>query len=179
MKIIYASIFLLLAGCASQSIYDLNLNSSGRVFSDENISISFSFPTANAVSRTQDFTTYKVHTGIGIVLENKTNKNIVIDWNQVTMRDNTGASGKQVMHEGVKYKDCADSKVPTTLPPKGFIRDIITPCYGVWFSPSGWNASMLPEPKLGNVDSVGLALPLKIGDELKNYDFTFTGKVLQ
>jgi hypothetical protein len=81
------------------------------------------------------------------------------------------------MHEGIKYKDCADSKVPTTLPAKGVLRDIITPCYALWLNAGGWNASMLPEPKAGSTANIGLTLPLKIGEEQKTYDFNFAGMV--
>lgn len=180
MKTIVTLILILtVSGCATfmhdESVYDMQ-SKAGRTFSDENISVTFSFPTQYTPSQTVDFSSFQGNRGIGIELQNKSSQPITIDWDKVTMRDYTGASGKPVMHEGVKFIDCARSKVPSSLPPGGLLRDIITPCYAVYFRHSYW-VSMLPEPKPGATVNVGLSLPLKIGADEKVYEFDFDGSV--
>jgi len=165
-------------GCALPvAYYQMKLDNYERVFSDDYVTIEFSFPYKMTASRNRDFTATNVHPGISITLTNKTDKIIVIYWNQVSMKDYTGASGKSVMHTGIKYINCAESKVPTTLPGKGVLRDMIIPCYGLWKDSARWNSNMLPEPYSGAKATLGLYLPLKIGEELKAYNFDFSGAV--
>ncbi|MDY6791132.1 MAG: hypothetical protein SWH54_07680 [Thermodesulfobacteriota bacterium] len=152
-------------------------DASSMTYSDDKISIKFSESKTwymGVVGMSQ----YDNYDGISFSLQNKTNDVLTIDWNKMSFTDFFGRSGNAVMHQGVKYNECNGFKVPTSIPPKGLISDIIIPCYGLKFisavSPR-WEAHMLPNPaKIPNV-KFGIFMPIQIGNQFHNYQFSFKG----
>lgn len=177
-------IFLLTTGCiASYKFSMLKAVDPSRLnFSDDNIEIYFSFPTEFFVGNepvTKGSLQYRQYTGIGFIMKNKTNETMTINWDKVSIKDWAGMSGKQVMHTGIKYNECANSKAVTTIPAKSQTNDIVIPCYALEFktfggqAPARWNVSMLPSPRQVSKANFGLFMPLQIGDKTVDYSFEF------
>lgn len=177
-------IFILTTGCiASYKFSMLKTTDSSKLnFSDDNIEIYFSFPAEFFVGIepvTKGALQYRQYTGIGFILKNKTNETIIIDWNKISIKDWTGNSGRQVMHTGIKYNECANSKAVTTIPANSQNNDIVIPCYAIEFktfsgqAPARWNISMLPSPRQISKTDFGLFMPLQIGNKTIDYNFEF------
>ena len=172
-------LFFILTGCIPVG-YRMNMvkpvNSS--VFEDDNIKIIFSIK-QEAFMGVEGVQQYKQYSGITFNFTNKTDKTIIIDWNQISFKDYTGSSGRAVMHSGLKYNECSNLKAPTTVPAKGQFSDIIIPCYALefktfdGFAPARWNISMLPSPRQCPKIQFGFFVPLKIGENTVDYNFEF------
>ena len=169
-------------GCATPVGYRFRMvkpiEDSRMMYSDEYINISFALSGRPAWIMGQYSISYD---GISFVLTNKTNEVMTVDWNKISFKDYTGSSGNAVMHKGIKYIDCSSVKNPTTIPPKGKLSDIVTPCYGVKFESYGsygsaWKVRMLPSPRRMPNIVFGIYMPIQIGDNVHNYEFEFRAK---
>lgn len=171
--------FIFITGCiASYKFSMLKPNNSQLNFSDESIEIFFSFPTHQTlgVAGVGPYSQYRQYTGIGFIIKNKTNETITINWDKVSIKDWAGMSGKQVMHTGIKYNECANLKAVTTIPAKSQTNDIVIPCYALEFRTGVvpyWNISILPSPRRLSKADFGLFMPLQIGDKVIDYNFEF------
>ena len=113
---------------------------------------------------------------IAFDLENRSSQPIQIDWNQVSYVDPEGSSNK-VMHKGVKYANKDESLAPTTVPPNASIEDFILPTDLVVRTSEGWiERPLFPdgsESEAYDGQTFSLFMPLEIGEETQNYNFTF------
>ncbi len=178
LKLLVSISLISFVGCATPVGYKFRMikpNDNPRmVYSDEYINMSF------VLSKTwymgvEGMRQYVNYDGISFILTNKTNEVMTVDWNKISFKDHTGSSGNAIMHKGIKYKDCSSIKNPTTIPPKGKLGDIITPCYGLDFRRTGWEAHMLPSPRRMPNVVFGIYMPIQIGDKVHNYEFEFQG----
>jgi len=167
--------FLLMQPAQNPNKY--TFDTASMTYSDDKITIKFN-TSKTWYMGVDGMSQYDNYDGVSFSLQNNTNKPLIIDWNKVSFTDFSGRSGNAVMHQGIKYNECNNFKAPTSIPPKGFVTDIIIPCYGLKFiSGAGarWEAHMLPNPtKFPNV-TFGLFMPLEIGNETHNYQFSFKG----
>jgi hypothetical protein len=178
-----------LCGCAPQIGYSFKMAASTTVssppstmtYSDNFIDISFNI-VEDFYKGVEGFQQYDQYKGVSFVLNNKTDNVLTIDWNKISFKDYRGSSGNSVMHNNMKYNECASSKPSTVVPPKGRIEDVIIPCYGVAFTSGSyarWNLSFLPSPRVfPNVD-FGIYMPLQFDTNIKNYEFNFTAAARQ
>jgi hypothetical protein len=183
MKKIMPFILFILVGCAVNTAgYKFSLTaptiSDVLCFEDDKVSWSFQMETSGISSTDSQWNSYPAYEGIGIELTNKTSEMIVIDWNAISVKNPSGHSSTSIMHQEMKYNECASVKAATTIPPKATIKDIIIPCSAVTFvalerGGSYWRRSMLPSPYEHPSAEFGLFVPLQIGSQKKNYDFSF------
>lgn len=164
--------------CAPQIGYNFKMvnpnYNSKMIYSDDYITIAFAI-TETWYKGVEGMSQYDNYEGISFILNNKTDKVVTFDWNKISFKDYTGSSGNAVMHNGIKYRDCSSLKYPSTVPPKGKLRDIIVPCYAVSFPQyaSEWRVHMLPSPRQMPNVIFGFYMPIKIGDKIHNYQFDF------
>jgi hypothetical protein len=123
-----------------------------------------------------------LYDGISFSLTNKTDSVAILDWNKISFMDASGNSGGSVMHENIKYTDCASMKSPATIPPHGKISDIITPCSGLHLDSGNngpyWWTDILPyADEVQNVE-FGFYMPISFGSLPKSYTFKFKGESL-
>ncbi|GEM_PF-5721895 len=122
------------------------------------------------------FTQYWQYRSIVFTLINKTDEVIVINWNKISFKDYIGNSGP-IMHQGIKYSECSNVQASLTIPPKGKLADVITPCNSLKFIGAGslsrWESSILPSPRKLSKPQFGIFMPLQIGDKVINYTFEF------
>lgn len=124
---------------------------------------------------------------IGFNVENKTDNSVRLIWNDAAFVDIAGKS-QPIMHEGIKYTDCAGNKTPSVIVRRGALADAAIPCGNVSFGYSSWVVSpLLPHDRLLAADTtnslshyrehvgktVSLLLPLQIEDVVNDYLFTF------
>jgi hypothetical protein len=160
-----------------------NQNNSQFTFSDSFIDITMSIASHDGMHGSAIIQNYD---GISFSLINKTDSVLILDWNKISFIDASGSSGGSVMHENIKYTDCASMKPPSTIPPHGKISDIITPCSGVYFQTSsgqygssGWVVNMLPFANEVTNTTFGFYMPISFGTMIKNYSFKFKGESYQ
>ena len=175
---------LMLSGCSTSYMgYDFRMikpsDNASLVYSDEFLDIAFK-PSRTTYWGVEGLKNYENFNGISFLLQNKTDEVIVIDWNRVLFKGYYVLSENNVMHEGIKYKDCLSVQRPSSIPPKGKFRDTIIPCYAVEFSSGkygrGWEVHMLPSPLRMPTVEFGVFMPIQIGDNVINYQFDFRGK---
>jgi hypothetical protein len=156
---------LLAASAVAQdgSGYDLKLvqpaGASGFTFEDESIKISF-----------------PLSTHLSFTLTNKTNAVVQINWKNASFTDVNGQAHR-VVHEDIRYSANVDAQSVTEIPANSSRTDTIVP---VGFisqkEEESWTLRKLFQ---GGIETyVGkqfsLRLPVKIGEQEKNYLFTFT-----
>ena len=112
---------------------------------------------------------------IDLLLMNKTNSPIKIDWNQVSFVSMSGKAVK-VIHEGIKLINSGEMQAPTYIPPKATLSDIIAPTSNFYWN-KGWEyIPILPKGQAA-LSSVGqtfsVYLPMEINGQLKHYNFVF------
>ncbi|MHA6697325.1 hypothetical protein [Chryseobacterium sp. A321] len=126
-------------------------------------------------------------TQIGFKLENKTDKNIKIDWNQVLIIDIDGGS-KKVFHSGVRYIERDKEQAPTIIYKGTNITDLITPIQNAYYASGrygGWRTKpLIDAPVVGisfyyayDPNLVGktfkAVIPINIEDKTFEYVYTF------
>lgn len=148
--------------------FDKDLNS----FSDSLISITF-IPS---------------YTQIGFKLENKTDKNIKIDWNQALIIDVNGTS-KKVFHSNVRYIERDKEQAPTIIYKGTNITELIMPIdnvhyvsgrYGGWRTKPLFETQLTPSLSFYSVYDPNLVgktfkavIPIIIDDKPLEYVYTF------
>jgi hypothetical protein len=143
--------------------YDLKLlqpaGANGFTFEDESIKISF-----------------PLSTHLSFTLTNKTKTALLIDWKNASFTDVNGQPQK-IIHEDVRNAAKVDAQPVSEVVANGSLTDTIVP---VGFITQGDSDSwMLRRLFHGGIENyVGkqfsLRLPLKVGDQEKEYNFTFT-----
>jgi hypothetical protein len=111
---------------------------------------------------------------IGIVLHNKLNAPIKIDWNNVSYVDITGLA-HGVVHTGVRYMERDRLQVSTLIPPSAMIEDAIIPSDHISYIPGssgGWSSRAL-FPASQKIDvyvgkSFSVFMPLELDGAVKN-----------
>jgi len=126
-------------------------------------------------------------------LYNKTESPIKVIWDEASFIP--FGEGKKVMHKGVKYIDRNNAQVPTTIPSKTSLSDLICPTDNVYYrqgyygtsfsSPGGWETYDLwlsadmnkPDNEAMIMKLKGLKykvlLPMEVNGVKKNYTFNF------
>jgi hypothetical protein len=116
---------------------------------------------------------------IGMVLQNKMDSAIRIDWNNISYVDIVGLA-HGVIHTGVRYVERDRPQVPTVIPTAAMIEDAIIPSDHISYTPGsggGWNSRPL-FPALTETDlyigkSFSVFMPLEFDGAVKNYLFSF------
>ena len=114
--------------------------------------------------------------GIALTLENRTDKPVKIDWNQVTYIG-IGGNASKVIHTGVRFIQADSPMPPTIIPPSAKITDVVVPTFALRQGNSGWTVEdILPGKSdaarvLGQ--TIGLFLTLEIDGRVKEFLFTF------
>lgn len=70
------------------------------------------------------------------LIQNKTDRVIKIIWDETSITDNWGW-GARVIHSGVKFIHSDLPQVPTIIPPKSVVKDIMIPVTHIKYS-NGW-----------------------------------------
>ena len=105
---------------------------------------------------------------IGFYLQNKTSKDITIDWNRATYVSFSGLSYR-VMHSGVPYRLRSLPQADTVLPPHSSLVDVLIPTSYVYYS-EGWKvSSFITKETIGKEFRV--YLPLVINGVSTNRQF--------
>jgi hypothetical protein len=122
-------------------------------------------------------------------LTNKTDHSIKIVWEEAAFVAPNGRSGA-VMHNGVRYNDCAATKTPSVVVRGAALSDVIVPCDYVEFEEFGstWvvNGFLPTETQRPDLDAqaaemtakhagkhFSVLLPIQIEDVVNDYLFTF------
>ncbi len=113
---------------------------------------------------------------IGIVLFNKTDAGIKIDWTSAAFIDTDGTSEK-VIHKGTRYIKRHEQQAPTTIPPQATLEDVMIPADNIhWESDGGWYLDEL-FPGFPNDSYSGkrfrVFLPMEVKGQLIEYTFQF------
>lgn len=157
------------AGCSgSRNIIGLKLvepepNMPGG-FQDERIRIVFATSLGSAIR-------FQLH--------NRTDETMRLIWDEVVLVDFDGGASR-VMHSGVKYIDRNESQPPSVIPPGSKITDLILPADLVYWggngSSQGWRQrNLVPEVYAITLSGhrFDVVLPVEVGDERTEYQFTF------
>jgi hypothetical protein len=116
---------------------------------------------------------------IVIILQNKLQSPIKVDWNNISYVDFTGVA-HGIMHTGVRYMERDRPQVPTIIPPAAMIEDVIIPSDHITYTSGrsgGWTLRPL-FPGLKDTDlyvgkSFSVFMPLELDGAVKNYLFSF------
>ncbi|QHE76779.1 hypothetical protein [Hydrogenophaga sp. PBL-H3] len=142
------------------------VESEDTIFDDKEVNIGFSPSTSQ----------------IGMVIRNKTETVMRIDWNNVAYVDTDGLSHR-VIHEGVKMAEKNAVMPPTVIPPGSMINDLIYPASYISYSTGtgrvsgSWNERAL-FPKLPAARGMKgkefkVFLPIEINGKVRNLNFVF------
>lgn len=118
-------------------------------------------------------------------LFNKTSSSISIIWDECTMIDFSGTSGK-VIHAGVKFIAAGNSMPPTIVPMQAKVSDLFFPVANISYGKYSrdWIQSPIYKgtykdkdyEKIKNLDlSIRTILVIQAGDQKKIYHFFFKG----
>jgi hypothetical protein len=153
-------------------------NTTGNVYTDENIKIEFGFG----------------KTELDFELKNLTNNPIKVIWDEVSFIQ--FEEGKRIFHKGVKYIDRSNPQVPTIIPVGTTLSDLICPIDNVsydagyyysslaqksaewvtsslWFS-NDYNKLSIREGAMKlKGEKYSLLMPMEINGVKKNYTFEF------
>lgn len=132
-------------------------------------------------------------TDFSFVLINKSNDNLKINWNNISLIDQFGENLK-IFHSGIKFIDREKEQVETTIYKNSKISDIIAPIKNVYYQTGnygGWKQSQILKVKAqtfgvyqfydSQVDNstIRIAFPLIINNVSNEYIFTFKVKFLE
>jgi hypothetical protein len=134
---------------------------------------------------------------IAFDLVNRTDTPIQIAWTEAAFVDPSGQS-QPVMHNGVKYSECNGPKAPSVIVANGRLSDSAVPCkyvrletsYGLGSTPNTYwvedsylglmqvgadSANSVAERRSKELAGrpIRLLLPIKIGDNVNDYTFSF------
>jgi hypothetical protein len=117
---------------------------------------------------------------IGMVLQNKTQSPIKIDWNNISYVDTSGLA-HGVIHTGVRYIERDRPQVPSVIPPAAMIEDAIVPSDHISYTSGtsgGWSSRPLFPSIISETDryigkSFSIFMPMEFDGAVKNYLFSF------
>jgi hypothetical protein len=143
--------------------YDLKLvqpvGASGFTFEDESIKISF-----------------PLSTHLSFTLTNKTSATVQINWKNASFTDVSGQTHK-VVHEDIRYSTNVDAQAVTEIGAKASRTDTIVPVGFISQNDAdSWTLKNLFHGGIATYvgKQFSLRLPIKIGEQEKDYLFTFT-----
>ena len=98
-------------------------------------------------------------------LKNKSDKEIILDWENVRFIGLNGKSGK-VMHSELKFSERLDTQTPESIAPHTTLKDFMMPATGAFF--------VYPaEVEKPTEKKVKVKMPIIIKGKIKEYVFTF------
>lgn len=118
-------------------------------------------------------------------LENKTDRNMRLIWDDAVFVDADGASNR-VLHKGVTFVNRNASQPASVIARGAFINDLVLPTNNVNFTFDGWTKyTYLPtmaKKKTVLIDTangligktIKIILPLQMGDVIYDYEFVFS-----
>ncbi len=130
-------------------------------------------------------------TSIGIILNNKSDHTIKIDWDNSAWISPSGES-KRIIHSGVKLVDRNSPQSPSIIVRNGLLRDSVTPSENIYYVSGqygGWryhsllhNTGVMAMDMQGELKKAqiyvgktcGLLLPIEIEGVQNDYLFTFS-----
>ena len=83
---------------------------------------------------------------LALRIYNKTNQLVSIIWDESLITDNHGQAVRPI-HSGIKFLFVDRPQVPTIIPPKGYIDEVMIPRTHVYYS-NGWHVEPLSEKRL-------------------------------
>jgi len=83
---------------------------------------------------------------LALRIYNKTDRFVSILWDESLITDNNGRAVRPI-HSGIKFIFADRPQVPTIIPPKSFIDDIMVPQSHIYYS-DGWRVEPLSENAL-------------------------------
>lgn len=170
MARLYVFMFLLfctiVSGCAPMQTCTINMSiaqpSTAKAldFSDENIQINF----------------VPGMYGFDLILYNKTNSQIKINWDGNSLTGIDGVS-RRVIHRGIRLMDRNSPQAPTIVPPFGTIQDSIIPSELYSLGEYGWyKRELFPgeDKSIYQNKTVSVYMPLEKDGKTLPYNFRFT-----
>ena len=120
-----------------------------------------------------------IDTQVEFVLHNKTNSPLTVLWDQSSYIDPTGQSHKAI-HKGTRLLERNEATVPTVIPPRSFLSDLIAPAsYTYWsqgvpgYTKSKWKTTKLIDEGTAKGKTIGVFLSMRTGQIANEYLFTF------
>ena len=126
-------------------------------------------------------------TDFSFVLNNKSDYNIKINWNEISLIDQFGENNK-IFHSGIKYIDREKEQAETMVYKKSKITDLIAPIKNVYYEAGkygGWKQNQILKVKsqtfgayqfynsLVDNSLIRIAMPLIINEKQKDFIYTF------
>ena len=102
------------------------------IFEDQNIKVGFAITKGESGSEI-----------LAIQIINKTDKPIKIIWDETLLTDNNGRTSG-IVHSGIKFINIDKPQVPSVIPPKKTLTDVIIPKTHIYYS-DGWKIKPLSE----------------------------------
>lgn len=114
-----------------------------------------------------------------IAIENKSEKSIKLDWNEIVFVDENNNS-QSVTHNGVKFIDANKPKLASVIAPNTVLDDVVIPTSRLYFSSYDYEWTTLPildyvhkNGKYPIGTQVKLLIPLTINNVRNEYIFTY------
>jgi hypothetical protein len=167
-SLVFFPLIALLSSCIPMAYYkwDISLQqpmlSDILAYSDEFIDILF------MVEKTQ----------IAFDMQNKTDKGIKINWDELSYISPTGKS-MRFIHSGIRLIDRNAPQAPTIVPPNSRISDILIPSEHIYYVSGeygGWHELDLfygDDKAVYEGKEFSVYMPLEIKGDRKEYTFTF------
>lgn len=120
-------------GCVSAGQFKISMSevdngsktvaASSPIYEDQNLKIEWTIPQSSDC--------------VGFKLENKSQKNLKIIWDEAAYIGTSGES-QRVMHNGVKFIDRNNPQPPTVVIKNSHVTDAVTPTDNVYWAQHGW-----------------------------------------
>jgi hypothetical protein len=140
---------------------------------DNEIQFAFGFSALDLTSNEETASSRPL--GLDLLIRNGSPRGITIDWNAVTLINDSGRA-YGVIHRGVKMADSSAIVAPSTIPPGAILEDFVYPKELISFSGgrygSGWVGINYFE-KMKSPQRFKLYLPVKHGNDTVEYQFIF------
>ncbi len=113
---------------------------------------------------------------IGFSLLNLTDAPMLVHWDESAYVDQSGRSHR-VIHLGVRYIDRDKPMVPSIVPPKTRLEDIVYPTSHVLYTSTGWDRKALYVDTETTPFEVGVFLTLEIKGQKRRLNFRFRAEM--
>ena len=178
--VIIVSFTMLLIGCATTNVVDLSLTEverptdiqerygNAKIITIKGDTLKYQFED-DMIKTSWTITLY----GITLILENKTNHSIKINWDEGVFISTDGRSHR-IIHTGIRYLESASAQPPTIIAKKSYVIETIFPSSYIYYSSS--SQDWIEKPLLSNNDEgkyIQILLPLQIENTINDYIFKF------
>ncbi len=112
---------------------------------------------------------------INFEIQNKTDNGIKIIWDNISLIYKDGRASR-VIHKGTRLMDRNNSQVPSMIPPKAKISDLLIPSENITYTAGFWNYwSLFKEENNQSISEKRFRIyfPLEIKGDTKEYTFRF------